>query len=262
MAQDNPNPTGRGHTLSDLNELVDRYVAVWNEPDADARRSAVAALWAEGGAHYTLSISAPGRDAIEDRIAKAYAQFVGTGDYLFTSGKNAVGQHNTAKFNWEMVPAGGGDSVAVGFDFFVLDGDGRILLDYQYNEPPAPSAELNALAERYVALWNEPDAGARGRAIAALWAPDGVHVTAAGESSGYAAIEATVARAHDNFVGEGFTFRSVQDADGHHGTVRFHWEMVPAGGGDVAAVGFDFLILDGSGRIRADHQFIEVQPGG
>lgn len=30
--------------------VADRYIAVWNEPDADARRRAVANLWTEDGA--------------------------------------------------------------------------------------------------------------------------------------------------------------------------------------------------------------------
>jgi hypothetical protein len=32
--------------------------------------------------------------------------------------------------------------------------------------------------------------------------------------------------------------------------------MVPAGGGEVAAVGFDFIVLGDDGQIRSDYQFI------
>ena len=39
--------------MSKLNELVDRYIAVWNEPEANRRRQGIAALWAEDGAHFT-----------------------------------------------------------------------------------------------------------------------------------------------------------------------------------------------------------------
>lgn len=38
--------------------------------------------------------------------------------------------------------------------------------------------------------------------------------------------------------------------------VKFGWEMV-ASGGEVAAVGLEFVILDADGRIRIDCQFIE-----
>ena len=40
--------------------------------------------------------------------------------------------------------------------------------------------------------------------------------------------------------------------------VKFHWEMVPSGGGDAAAVGLEVLVLAEDGRIRTDHQFIEA----
>jgi hypothetical protein len=40
-------------------------------------------------------------------------------------------------------------------------------------------------------------------------------------------------------------------------TVKLAWEMVPAGGGEVAGSGVDFLVLDGDGRIRRDYQFID-----
>jgi hypothetical protein len=34
--------------------------------------------------------------------------------------------------------------------------------------------------------------------------------------------------------------------------------MVPVGGGEVAAVGLEILVLDDDGRIRTDYQFIEA----
>ena len=37
--------------MSDLNDLTIRYIAAWNEPDADARARAVAALWTEDGSY-------------------------------------------------------------------------------------------------------------------------------------------------------------------------------------------------------------------
>ena len=34
--------------------------------------------------------------------------------------------HNVVRFSWELVPASGGDSVAIGFDVAVTEEDGRI----------------------------------------------------------------------------------------------------------------------------------------
>jgi len=39
--------------------------------------------------------------------------------------------------------------------------------------------------------------------------------------------------------------------------VKFNWDMVPSGGGDVAGAGLEILVLDEDGRIETDYQFIE-----
>src|SRR5580692_6879953 len=51
-------------------------------------------------------------------------------------------------------------------------------------EVERPMLDAQALADRYVASWNEPDAARRSSAIAALWAPDALGPGGAG---GYAA---------------------------------------------------------------------------
>ena len=39
--------------MTDLADLIDRYVEVWNEPDDDARRRSIERLWRPDGAHLT-----------------------------------------------------------------------------------------------------------------------------------------------------------------------------------------------------------------
>jgi hypothetical protein len=125
--------------MTKLNDLVDRYVSVWNEPDADRRREGIAALWEEDGAHFTPSLEARGYQALEARVAGAYEKWVKGQGFVFRSGNNAEDHHNGVRFNWEMVPAAGGAAAAIGFDFLVLGDDGRIRLDYQFlDRPPAP----------------------------------------------------------------------------------------------------------------------------
>lgn len=121
--------------MRDVGQLVERYVAVWNERDAGRRRRAIAELWAEDGAHYTNSAEARGHDAIAARIAGAHQRLVQNGGYIFKPIDNVDSHHDTVKFNWLMIPAAGGDVSAVGFDFFVLGKDGRIQADYQFIEP-------------------------------------------------------------------------------------------------------------------------------
>lgn len=119
---------------------------------------------------------------------------------------------------------------------------------------------LERLIERYLALWNEPDAVLRREAIAELWAEAGTYVSAQAEFRGHTAIDGAVGEAHDQLIGKGYVFTSANNGVGHHNTVRFNRNMVPAGGGPVAAIVFDFFLLDDAGRILADYQYIDKPP--
>jgi hypothetical protein len=134
-------------------ELVDRYVALWNEPVAETRQSMIRELWTEGGAHIleppgnirdaaaalgfappNLNLEARGYEALEVRVSRAYEEFVVPGQFFFRSRGNVSRLKDVVKFNWEMVSTDGGDVAAVGLEIFVLDDDGKIRLDYQFIE--------------------------------------------------------------------------------------------------------------------------------
>jgi hypothetical protein len=136
------------------------------------------------------------------------------------------------------------------------------------------SRSAAALAEKYVALWNEPEAHRRRRMIAELWAEDGRHIlqppqeirgiaaqpgiamTAILQAQGYEEIEARAASAYEHWVGsEGLSFRGRDDADRLGDVVKLHWEAV-AKDGTVFAVGLSFLVLAADGRIERDYTFI------
>lgn len=107
--------------MSDLRELVDRYVSVWNTADADARRAIVAELWTEDGVYVDPLMEAEGHDAINTAIGAAIAQFAG---HDITLLGDVDAHHNTARFRWQLVPTGGGESVVEGFDVVVVK-DGK-----------------------------------------------------------------------------------------------------------------------------------------
>ena len=52
--------SGEMHTIT---ELVDRYIAVWNEPDDAVRRKHITELWAADGGTYHKLVDACGYDA-------------------------------------------------------------------------------------------------------------------------------------------------------------------------------------------------------
>lgn len=113
------------------------------------------------------------------------------------------------------------------------------------------------LADRYAALWNEPDASVRRAGIRALWAPGGAHFTKTREATGYDAIEERIIGSYErSVVGGNRRFRAVADALALRNVVTFHWQMVPHGEEEVLATGREVLILDDQGRILTDYQFV------
>ena len=136
------------------------------------------------------------------------------------------------------------------------------------------SRSATALAEKYLALWNEPDADRRRRMIAELWTEDGRHVlqppqeiraiaarpglgmTAILEARGHEEIEARAKSAYEHWVGsEGLSFRGRDDAERLGDVVKLHWEAV-ARDGTVSGVGLSFLVLAADGRIERDYTFV------
>jgi hypothetical protein len=130
------------------------------------------------------------------------------------------------------------------------------------------------LAEKYIALWNEPDADRRRRMIAELWTEEGRHIlqppqeireiaaqpgiglTAILEARGYEEIEARAGSAYEHWVGsEGLSFRGRDDAQRLGDVVKFHWEAI-ATDGETFAVGLNFLVLTADGRIERDYTFV------
>ncbi|HEY5205430.1 MAG TPA: hypothetical protein VIJ63_12630 [Roseiarcus sp.] len=113
--------------------------------------------------------------------------------------------------------------------------------------------DAQALADLYVAAWNEPDAARRSSAIAALWAPD---ASGRGRAGGYAALtKLTLAAPGKGVQREGVRYRAAPTARLRGDVVTFRWEMLLADSETVLAGGLEFLIVDDDGRILADHPF-------
>jgi hypothetical protein len=135
---------------TDAVELAARYMAVWNEPDPDARRTMVRDLWTPGGTHAietppagiraeaaSLGFPAPalearGHEQIEARVARAYDEFVAPGKYAFRPGHIAWRHAEIVVMTWEMAATGDGAVAGSGRAVLVLDPDGRIRADRAY----------------------------------------------------------------------------------------------------------------------------------
>ena len=135
--------------MNNTKELVDRYTAIWNEPDADRRRRGVRELWSENAIHIlqppqevqaaaanldvTPTFQSRGHAELEARVTRAYEQFVAEGGNSFRARDDGARLGDAVKFRWEMVTSSG-EVAGVGLELVLLDADGRIRTDYQFIE--------------------------------------------------------------------------------------------------------------------------------
>jgi hypothetical protein len=108
----------------DAGNLVERYIETWNETDPEARRSAIARLWAEDARYVDPLASVSGQDEISALIGSVHEQAPGHVFRLLDDRVDA--HHNLVRFSWELVPPSGGEPLAVGFDVAVTEEGGRI----------------------------------------------------------------------------------------------------------------------------------------
>jgi hypothetical protein len=142
----------------------------------------------------------------------------------------------------------------------------------RFPETRAKAAEQ--LADRYMALWNEPDADRRWRIIAELWTGDGsqilqplqemreiaaipgIGLAAALEARGHRELQARATTSYEHWVGcEGLSFRARADAQRLGDVVKFRWEAVADG--STAAVGLNVLVFAADGRVQRNYPFVD-----
>ena len=105
-----------------MQEIVQRYIASWNETDPERRRKLVGELWADQASYIDPLAAAHGQDEIDAVIAAAQAQFPG---FVFTLNGPVDAHHQQARFTWDLGPADA-EPVASGFDVAVMTEDGRL----------------------------------------------------------------------------------------------------------------------------------------
>jgi ketosteroid isomerase-like protein len=143
----------------DIDQFVDRYVAVWNEPDPVARRRAIAELWDADGVETTESARYHGHDALEARIIAAHNGLVQDAGFVFRSAGDVTGHHDTITFTIHMVPVAGGGIAWTGRIFLTLDELGLIRHEYQFtvDMPAGIEASTRATAEDFLGRLSEGD---------------------------------------------------------------------------------------------------------
>jgi len=120
-------------STTDLDRLLERYVAQWHEPDRAARRGRIEEIWAPDGANFTKSFEVHGHDALEERVRTTYEKWVRDAGCVFRP-RHADRHHDAVRFIWDMASRDG-TVMSVGVEFLLLAPDGRIRADYQFIEP-------------------------------------------------------------------------------------------------------------------------------
>ena len=129
--------------------VVDQYLGMWNEPDPSVRRETITSIFATDAHHAVsapielratahslgfprLTMDVRGHADLEFRVAQAYAEFVGSGQYRFEPRGEARRVGQVVMFGWQMVATANGEVVGGGTDVVVLDVAGRIVSDHQF----------------------------------------------------------------------------------------------------------------------------------
>ncbi|ACU75308.1 conserved hypothetical protein [Catenulispora acidiphila DSM 44928] len=135
----------------ELKQLLDLYLAQWNEGDAERRSDMIRQVWAVDGlqvlvnppqeiretaAHHGIAsplLEVRGHDAFDARVRRAYELFVAPGQYTFELNGGPVRQAGAAvSFSWVMRDRADGSVAGAGFDVLTFDADARIRTDHQF----------------------------------------------------------------------------------------------------------------------------------
>jgi hypothetical protein len=109
--------------MSDFTDLVERYLAAWNEPDGERRAKAVAELWTEDGGYTDPLADVTGHEGVAAVIAGAREMFPG---FVFSLGGPVDAHHDIVRFTWHLAPEAAAEPVAIGSDVAVVAADGRL----------------------------------------------------------------------------------------------------------------------------------------
>jgi hypothetical protein len=239
--------------MDNLTTIIDRYVAVWNEPDPDMRRRRIASIWTPNGTTCYRLLDAHGHEAIESRVTASWDRWLREGKYVFQPVKT-VSCRQAIKFDFAMLATGDGKVEAGGLCYLLLDGDGRIVHDYQFN----PSAnDAVDLAEKYLRSCSEPDAERRRASIAALWAENCAFFSESAEAQGLDELAKETDAANRARAAQDLALSPPERSQHHHNVAHVAWSVAPRGGGAPTSKTSTLLVLDEIGRIASAYQFNE-----
>ena len=209
--------------MNSITSLIDRYTAVWNQPDAHLRSSEIAALWTPEGRTSHRLLESCGLAAVKSRVTDAHTKWVLGRDSVFRPTLRITSKNNFVMFNWEMCSATSNEVASVGLNFLQLDPQGYIISDWQFPAvPPVPQAAHIASVRSYVEGWNQSDSSVR--------------------------------RGHIGRTNGG-TLRALDRMDGHHDAICFDWEILNGNRTLATTSGTGLLLYTSDGCLLNDVLF-------
>ena len=109
--------------MLDIAEVVELYIAMWNEQDVGRRRELVARTLTDDATYVDPLVASEGIDGIAAMIGAVQGQFPG---FRFRLAAGPEQHHDRARFTWQLHPADGGEPVATGTDYCTVADDGRL----------------------------------------------------------------------------------------------------------------------------------------
>lgn len=105
--------------MSDATIIAERYIALWNETDADRRRVLIAEAWTESCSYVDPLMQGEGREQIDALVTAVQGRFP---DFRFKLSGAADRHGDNIRFSWDFGPESG-EALVKGTDFAILDGD-------------------------------------------------------------------------------------------------------------------------------------------
>lgn len=108
-------------TTTNATQLVESYIAIWNEVDAAARQALIAETWTEDAVYTDPLADVTGHAGIDGLVAAVQVQFPGL---VFRRTGEVDTHHAFIRFSWEAGPEGA-SAVIAGTDVALMD-DGQL----------------------------------------------------------------------------------------------------------------------------------------
>lgn len=108
--------------ITDMTDLIGRYIAAWNETDPQRRGALIARIWTEDASYVDPMMEGHGHAELNAMIGAVRERFPELRFRLFGTPE---AHHARVRFSWELVPEAG-PVVAKGTDFAALAEDGRL----------------------------------------------------------------------------------------------------------------------------------------